>query len=735
MTIRTSLIVALAVFAYIATADDSNSRSREYLEQLESVLPRSDAWVAWLDASGELPPDFSLMPSLPHLPDPLTIREGYPDAHPVTTVAEWEAHRDTVLDDLKHWILGTVPPAPESVEATVLSETPAQGATVRDVELRFGPDKKATLWLELMIPEGEGPFPVFMTQDNHRAWALIALRRGYIACIYAGADSRDDTDTFVEAYPEYDWSRLMRRAWAAGRCIDYLESVPEANTKQIALTGHSRNGKQSLMAAAIDPRIAVVISSSSGAGGVLATRHYSEQHLGEGIENITRVFPEWFHPRWRFFVGHEDKLPVDLHSLVAMSAPRPCLLSIALNDGVESTWAMEQTYLSVKPVYALYNEEDNLRIMYRPAGHETWPTIIERYVDWCDLQFGRTAGAFPERLIHPYDWDAWAARQESTVDVPAAPLGDREKLAEAVRGMLGDRPPTVPNPTGTYGEEPDHIEATLSRGTPPPDVIKRDIMFGDYLNADIYLPKSAEDAAEPLPTVVWLHPLSPSKGYVAAYRRGDQIYLALARAGFAVVCFDQIGHGRRIEEVEGFYAKYPHWSLLGHMVRDTRAALDAMETLDYIDQDKIVVVGYGPGALVGMHLGALDDRPDAYALIAGPQPWRTPRRNALNLDYWAKTTMLWPQAGAHIGLESAMPYDVPELLAALAPKPTLVITPELDWQVNVDDVKKAVETARAAYEAKDASDAMTHLVPEDYNNLATPMQERVVEWRHEVTKK
>lgn len=729
MKLSIGTAVSVAVVSVLAAAQgDSENPQRETLEQLNRVLPESGEWSQWLEESGEMPPDFDAMPSIPTLPDPVTIREGYPDAHAISSVAAWEAHRETVLEDLKHWILGTVPPAPESVKATVVSESEAQGARVREVELRFGPDNKAKLWLELMIPEGDGPFPVFMTQENHRPWALIALRRGYLACVYAGADSRDDTDTFLEAYPEYDWSRLMRRAWASGRCIDYLETVPEANTEHIALTGHSRNGKQSLMAAAIEPRIAVVISSSSGAGGVLATRHYSEQHMGEGIENITRRFTEWFHPRWRFFVGREDKLPVDLHSLVALSAPRPCLLSIALNDGVESTWAMEKTYLSVKPVYALYGEEENLRIMYRPAGHETWPTIIERYVDWCDLHFGRGDYSFPERLIHPHDWEAWAAAQDGLQMPDAAPLGDRAALATAVQTMLGEMPPTAPNPASTYGEDPDHIEATLSRGTPPPDVVKRDLVFGDYINADVYLPKRAEDAAEPLPVVLWLHPLSPSKGYVAAYRRGEQFHLTLARAGFAVFCFDQIGNGRRIEEVEGFYDKYPRWSLLGHMVRDARAALDAIETLDYVDRHRVFVVGYGPGALVGMHVGALDSRPDGYALIAGPQPWRTPREGTLGIDYWAKTTMLWPQLAMGMQSNDAIVYDVPELLAALAPKPTLVVTPELDWQVNIDDVKKAVEEARAGFDAEGSGDALTHLVPEDYNNLATPMQQRVIEW-------
>jgi dienelactone hydrolase len=718
---RERVWIMLLVFgAVFSGAEEESQRRAADLEQLKRVLPASEAWQAWLEATGELPPDFSAMASIPALPDPLIVREGYPDAQRITSPVEWEAHRPALLQTLMQWILGTVPPAPDSVTATVLSESRAQGATLREVELRFGPGDAGSLSLELMIPDGQGPFPVFMTQHNHRAWALIALRRGYIACVYAGADSRDDTDSFLEAYPEYDWSRLMRRAWAAGRCIDYLETVPEADTQRVALTGHSRNGKQSLMASAIDPRIAVVISSSSGAGGVLPTRHYSEQHFGEGIENITRVFPEWFHPRWRFFVGREHKLPVDLHSLVALSAPRPCLLSIALNDNVESTWAMEQTYLAVKPVYGLYGKEQHLRIMLRPGGHETWPTVIERYMDWCDVHFGRGGPAFEERMIHPYDWESWADSHQE----PGAPAD----LQAAIEALLGAMPPTADNPRSTYGLEPEHIEALLNRRSPGRGVVKKDLVFGDYINADVYLPEGAEDAEARLPVVLWLHPMNTSKGYVAAYRRGDHVHQTLARAGFAVFCFDFIGHGRRIEEVEGFYDRYPQWSLLGHMVRDARAALDTIAQLEYVDQARIIVAGYGPGALVGLHLGALDSRPSGFAFVAGPQPWRRPQAGTLNLDYWAKTTMLWPQAGHYTGREQAMPYDLPDLLGALAPRRVLVVTPELDWQVDLAAMKAAVDAAQRAY---DDGGTLEHLVPEDYNNLAAPMQERLVQWLHE----
>ena len=146
---------------------------------------------------------------------------------------------------------------------------------MRDVTLEFGPGFAAKLHLEIIVPKGAGPFPVFMTQDTHRRWALVAVSRGYIGCVYAGADSRDDSESWRSVWPGSDWTKLTRRAWAGSRCIDYLHTLPFVDTNKIALAGHSRNGKTALIAAAFDPRVNAVISSSSGAGGVCSYRFFS----------------------------------------------------------------------------------------------------------------------------------------------------------------------------------------------------------------------------------------------------------------------------------------------------------------------------------------------------------------------------------------------------------------------------------------------------------------------------
>jgi hypothetical protein len=55
---------------------DSMQKRRGELERLRRILPPSEQWEKWLDQTGELPPDFDAMASIPDLPDPLRFQDG-----------------------------------------------------------------------------------------------------------------------------------------------------------------------------------------------------------------------------------------------------------------------------------------------------------------------------------------------------------------------------------------------------------------------------------------------------------------------------------------------------------------------------------------------------------------------------------------------------------------------------------------------------------------------------------
>ncbi len=739
------LLVVAGAHAAAPARPAATEEQKVQIREILRLLPKSEPWEKWLSTTGALPPDFDKLPSVPFLPDPLKFANGR-DVNPL----EWPQRRAELLRLFQYYITGTWPGTPGDTRIGDFKQRIEAGSTVQELTLEFGPGYRAKLRLEVIIPNGKGPFPVFMTQDTHRRWALIAVSRGYIACVYAGADSRDDTEAWRAVWPSLDWTKLTRRAWAASRCIDYLQTLPMVNTNQIALTGHSRNGKTSLIAAAFDTRISAVISSSSGAGGACSYRLFSETQFGEGIENITRAFPDWLHPRLRFFAGRENKLPVDQPELIACIAPRPCLISSSLNDNVESVWAIEHTYRSARRIYDLYQKGIDLNLRYRAGGHETRAEDIEGYVDWLDSVFNRKQFALPDPMIFPTYAD-WLTQNEEPIDALAFPtnglgpllrdptggeIADTEswkKKREAIRleilWALGEAPSFAESEPGSYGVERPHQAHLLERASVPAGLAKQSLNFGNYIAGDLYFPSNADRAPKKLPAVIWLHPISVPTGYVPAYRRGDAPHLALAKLGCAVLAFDQLGGGSRVPEVKNFYQRYPQWSLLGKHVEDTLAAVEALGKTSFIDPKRIWLLGYATGGMTALHAAALDDRIAGVVSVAGFTPYRTDTaaKGTGGIARWSGWMPLLPKLGAFIGNETRVPYDFHEVLAMIAPRPAMVFAPKVDWQATLADVRTTVEQSRSAYALHEAGTALQLHELEDYNHFSPETQKVVFE--------
>ena len=90
------------------------------------------------------------------------------------------------------------------------------------------------------------------------------------------------------------------------------------------------------------------------------------------------------------------------------------------------------------------------------------------------------------------------------------------------------------------------------------------------MQGDFYYPIGTPENAH-LPVVIWLHGYSYQLGYMWVYHNDLHPILALVKAGYAVLAYDQSGFGSRMSETGPFYDRYPHWSQMGRMVEDARA--------------------------------------------------------------------------------------------------------------------------------------------------------------------
>jgi hypothetical protein len=354
------------------------------------------------------------------LPDPLLFEDG----RKVATSAQWnQERRPELLRLFETQIYGKVPRIAKPIEPRfeVKSEDPQSlgGAAIRrEVTIKFSdrsdspqidlllylpkkvadgarapaflgmnfrgnhtiqPDPGITRSRQWMRPKSEG---VVNNQANESSrgtdsssWPVERIvARGYaLATFYYGDIDPDYDDGFKngihplfyhdgQARPADDeWGSIAAWAWGLSRALDYLETAPEIDPRKVAIMGHSRLGKATLWAGAIDPRFAIVISVQSGCGGAALSR----RDFGETVQQINTNFPHWFCTNFRQYNHHEDQLPIDQHELIALIAPRPVLICSAKDDLHADPKGEFLAALAANPVYHLLGT-DGLAVTEMP---------------------------------------------------------------------------------------------------------------------------------------------------------------------------------------------------------------------------------------------------------------------------------------------------------------------------------------------------------------------------------
>lgn len=316
------------------------------------------------------------------LPSLLTMNDG----SPVRSASEWNGiRRDEVLELFSSGVFGRVPGTKYSKAFNMqnIDKSALAGqATMKQVAITISNgDKSLTINLVLFTPNGRGrKAPVFLLINNRgpevadpartrksEFWPVEeAIARGYGMAVFNNEDvDPDNYDEFrngihalLDSQPRNDesWGTLAAWAWGASRCLDYLVTDPDVDPGRIAVVGHSRGGKTALWAGAQDKRFAMVVSNESGCGGAaLARRRY-----GETVKRINSAFPHWFCKNYAGYGGKEDSMPMDMHMLLALIAPR--LLYVACAD--EDLWGDPRgSYLALRnalPVFSLLGDKSEL---------------------------------------------------------------------------------------------------------------------------------------------------------------------------------------------------------------------------------------------------------------------------------------------------------------------------------------------------------------------------------------
>lgn len=287
------------------------------------------------------------------LPDLMTSGSGRKTA----TSRDWtKLRRPELLELFRSEVFGRVPETSYQQSFKIVNEDKnAMGgaATLKQVDVTISSEGKSlVIHLTLFVPnKAVEPVPAFLLINlgsrnidptrNARteSWpAEEIIARGYAAAAFSNADvDPDNYDEFKNGIhsildkgnrTDDAWGTIAAWAWGASRCMDYLVSDKDIDKKRVAVVGHSRGGKTSLWAGAEDQRFALVVANESGAGGAALAR----RRLGETVARLNASFPHWFCTNYRKYNNNESNMPVDMHMLIALTAPRALYLAAAAED-------------------------------------------------------------------------------------------------------------------------------------------------------------------------------------------------------------------------------------------------------------------------------------------------------------------------------------------------------------------------------------------------------------------
>lgn len=316
-----------------------------------------------------------------------------PDWAVPTDLKKWETDRLEVRKTLLK-CLGDLPKRPDPRKVGVTFKEEKDGYTIERFEFHNGVDQ--TVYGVLLIPKGiKKPRPAIILAHGHSGSTNVTCideknqqcvgptlaRKGYVVAAidsyFCGQRVGKGPAGQSEMKPPGEEFSLFKYHLLMGRClwgmmirdqqcvIDYLETRPEVNAKQIGISGMSMGCTTSWWTAALDERIAAVV-------GVACFTRYTEllAHGNLRSHGIYYFVPGVF--------AHFDTEAI--HGLIA---PRPHLeLSGDQDQGapLDGVVTLEK---KLGPIYRLYGKENNFRsIVYEKTGHEYLPEMREEMVRW-----------------------------------------------------------------------------------------------------------------------------------------------------------------------------------------------------------------------------------------------------------------------------------------------------------------------------------------------------------------
>lgn len=206
--------------------------------------------------------------------------------------------------------------------------------------------------------------------------------------------------------------------------------------------------------------------------------------------------------------------------------------------------------------------------------------------------------------------------------------------------------------------------------------------------------------------------------------------LSLCKAGFIVLCPEQIGFGRRREKLaDGQYMNgrdNERWffiqyylqgrTLLGKCLFDLECAVDVLEQLPFVDKERIGICGHSMGGLIAYWFGWYEKRIKAIASVCGFSSLALLQQRHLNHTF----TMYLP---------GILNYgDTPDLLYDICPKPLYLTFGAEDRIFPADATLDICRKAQSIYTLQEASNQCIAEVTDDGHVFTEEKQVKAAEF-------
>jgi dipeptidyl aminopeptidase/acylaminoacyl peptidase len=184
---------------------------------------------------------------------------------------------------------------------------------------------------------------------------------------------------------------LYDTVWDVMRLIDYLETRPDVDRARIALTGISKGGMETYLAAAVDPRIAVAVPMIGVQSFRWALDHGAWDSrawtLREAVDaaakdagsGVGAPFMRRFYDKVAPGVYGEFDGP----SMLPLIAPRPLLVINGDSDPRTPIGGLRACMAAAEQVYKAQGVSDRLVLHLQPdAGHQVTPEADRVALQW-----------------------------------------------------------------------------------------------------------------------------------------------------------------------------------------------------------------------------------------------------------------------------------------------------------------------------------------------------------------